>query len=58
MKDKNKNQKGRKSMLCPNCGNGLRAIQYAGVDGSKTLIIPRKYCNKCDKIFKIIIEEE
>jgi len=43
----------KSAFKCPVCGYGLKAVQYAANAGTRTPLTMRKYCEKCDKIFKI-----
>jgi len=47
----------RTAMKCPKCGQDLVATYYRPIKKKTLLSLGVKYCNKCDKFYRIKIEE-
>lgn len=45
-------------MKCPECGSQMYALMVGFSDGSRPCVKDRKYCEECDRVYKISFEIE
>jgi hypothetical protein len=54
---KRKNPQLPYNLKCPKCGDKIYSLYY-GIGNIPKVIVMRKYCEKCDLVYKFIIKEE
>jgi hypothetical protein len=50
--------KGNKRLMCPDCGGKITAITGRNPKGTNVPIPNRRYCFKCDKLWKFTMTLE
>jgi len=50
--------KGNKSLICPDCGGKITAITGRNLMGVCSPVPNRRYCFKCDKLWKFTMTLE
>ena len=45
-----------KAFCCPVCGGRMVAVQCAGLGGTKRPVTRRKYCPKCDRVWRMVVD--